>query len=37
MCIKLKSDWIRGYIHKGYAEYYLGKLEDAKLTYTKGL
>lgn len=36
-CVKIKSDWAKGYSRVAAAQYGLGNLEDAKSAYTKAL
>jgi tetratricopeptide (TPR) repeat protein len=36
-CISIKSDWARGYLRKGMAEFKLDLFEEAVATYKKGL
>lgn len=36
-CVELKPDWAKGYGRKGLAEFYLQQLDDAEVSYRKGL
>jgi len=37
ICVDINPDWAKGYLRRGLAEFYLGKYEQAEVSYKKGL